>query len=301
MEEQMEKLSAIAQAKPYKIIISKPAGGEIPYRRIVIERKESYYQAAAYTEKQVFHENIPPEKLAEYLGKTAVGQYLQVNAWDDAAEHIYLCSKKGKVTYKTKKKVQTAAKASGSHNRKKQYILEEGTPIEPLVDMGVFTPEGKVVRTMYDKFRQINRFLEMVGDAVGDDTSETLHIIDFGCGKSYLTFVLYYYFTEIQKRNVQIAGLDLKADVIKNCNAAAKKYGYENLHFEVGDINGYRTDAPVDMVVTLHACDTATDYALYNAIMWNARMILSVPCCQHELNGQIQSEDLGLMTRYGII
>ena len=301
MEEQKEKLSAIAQAKPYKIIISKPAGGEIPYRRIVIERKESYYQAAAYTEKQVFHENIPPEKLAEYLGKTAVGQYLQVNAWDDAAEHIYLCSKKGKVTYKTKKNVQTAAKASGSHNRKKQYILEEGTPIEPLVDMGVFTPEGKVVRTMYDKFRQINRFLEMVGDAVGDDTSETLHIIDFGCGKSYLTFVLYYYFTEIQKRNVQIAGLDLKADVIKNCNAAAKKYGYENLHFEVGDINGYRTDTPVDMVVTLHACDTATDYALYNAIMWNARMILSVPCCQHELNGQIQSEDLGLMTRYGII
>lgn len=162
MEEQKEKLSAIAQAKPYKIIISKPAGGEIPYRRIVIERKESYYQAAAYTEKQVFHENIPPEKLAEYLGKTAVGQYLQVNAWDDAAEHIYLCSKKGKVTYKTKKNVQTAAKASGSHNRKKQYILEEGTPIEPLVDMGVFTPEGKVVRTMYDKFRQINRFLEMV-------------------------------------------------------------------------------------------------------------------------------------------
>ena len=287
MEEQKEKLSAIAQAKPYKIIISKPAGGGIPYRRIVIERKESYYQAAAYTEKQVFHENIPPERLAEYLGKTVAGQYLQVNAWDDAAEHMYLCSKKGKVTYKTKKNAQTAAKASGSHNRKKQYILEEGTPIAPLVDMGVFTPEGKVVRTMYDKFRQINRFLEMVEDAVGDDTSETLHIIDFGCGKSYLTFVLYYYFTEIQKRKVQIAGLDLKADVIKNCNAAAKKYGYENLHFEVGDINGYRTDAPVDMVVTLHACDTATDYALYNAVMWNARMILSVPCCQHELNGQI--------------
>ena len=301
MEEQKEKLSAIAQVKPYKIIISKPAGGEIPYRRIVIERKESYYQAAAYTEKQVFHENIPPEKLAEYLGKTVAGQYLQVNAWDDAAEHMYLCSKKGKVTYKTKKNAQTTAKASGSHNRKKQYILEEGTPIAPLVDMGVFTPEGKVVRTMYDKFRQINRFLEMVEDAVGDDTAETLHIIDFGCGKSYLTFVLYYYFTEIQKRNVQIAGLDLKADVIKNCNAAAKKYGYENLHFEVGDINGYRTDAPVDMVVTLHACDTATDYALAKAVEWGAEVILSVPCCQHEVNKQIKNEMLEPVLRYGIL
>ena len=301
MEEQMEKLSAIAQAKPYKIIISKPAGGEIPYRRIVIERKESYYQAAAYTEKQVFHENIPPEKLAEYLGKTAVGQYLQVNAWDDAAEHIYLCSKKGKVTYKTKKNVQTAAKASGSHNRKKQYILEEGTPIAPLVDMGVFTPDGKVVRTMYDKFRQINRFIEMIDDAIREYKGEEIHIIDFGCGKSYLTFIMYYYFTEIRHMKVQMLGLDLKKDVIEKCNRAAEKYGYDDLRFELGDINGFQTPFDVDMVVTLHACDTATDFALYNAITWNAKMIFSVPCCQHEVNKQIQSEDYSLLTRYGII
>ena len=298
--ELQKALQTLWSSELYKIILSNPTG-EGTYRKIVLNRQKKGWQAEQYTEKQVFHENLLEEKVQDYLMENLSSAFRQCGAWDGTFEHTVRISKKGKVTYKTKKNVQTAAKASGSHNRKKQYILEEGTPIEPLVDMGVFTPEGKVVRTMYDKFRQINRFLEMVGDAVGDDTSETLHIIDFGCGKSYLTFVLYYYFTEIQKRNVQIAGLDLKADVIKNCNAAAKKYGYENLHFEVGDINGYRTDAPVDMVVTLHACDTATDYALYNAIMWNARMILSVPCCQHELNGQIQSEDLGLMTRYGII
>ena len=302
MEEQMEKLSAIAQAKPYKIIISKPAGGEIPYRRIVIERKESYYQAAAYTEKQVFHENIPPEKLAEYLGKTAVGQYLQVNAWDDAAEHIYLCSKKGKVTYKTKKKVQTAAKASGSHNRKKQYILEEGTPIEPLVDMGVFTPEGKVVRTMYDKFRQINRFLEFIEDILPALSREReITILDFGCGKSYLTFAMYYYLKELKGYDVNIIGLDLKEDVIKKCNGLAGKYGYDKLHFLHGDIADYAGVQKVDMVVTLHACDKATDYALAKAVEWDAQVILSVPCCQHELNSQIHNELLEPVLKYGIL
>ena len=300
-EELKSKLQQITQQEIYKVIVSKPSDKAAKYRKIEIEKKSSGYQAAAYTQKQVFHEKIEPDGLLDYLSGRVGSEFLQLNAWDGNSEYMLLISKKGKVTYRCKKQAEGAAKVQESHNRKKKYLLEEGTVIPPLVDMGVFTADGKVVRTMYDKFRQINRFLEMVGDAVGDDTSETLHIIDFGCGKSYLTFVLYYYFTEIQKRNVQIAGLDLKADVIKNCNAAAKKYGYENLHFEVGDINGYRTDAPVDMVVTLHACDTATDYALYNAIMWNARMILSVPCCQHELNGQIQSEDLGLMTRYGII
>lgn len=301
MEEQIEKLSRIVKANPYRIIISKPRNDAIVYRKIVVEKKESYYQAASYTKKQVFHQNIPPEELEKYLSGTVVGNYLQVNAWDEAKEHIFLCSKKGKVSYKTKAISAKNAKKVTEHNRKKKYLIEEGTAVAPLIDMGIFTAEGKVVKSMYDKFRQINRFLEIVDDGVKDYPSEELHVIDFGCGKSYLTFVLYYYFTEIKKRRVHIVGLDLKADVILNCNAAAEKYGYENLHFEIGDINGYQADFPVDMVVTLHACDTATDYALFNAIRWNAKMIFSVPCCQHELNQQIETENFSLMTRYGII
>ena len=311
MNGQIEILEKIAQAEPYKIIISKSASAQEKYRKIVVEKKDRYYQAAAYTQKQVFHRNIDTAELLAYLSETVVGNYLQVNAWDGAYEHMFLCSKKGNAAYKRKKTGEKSAAANAAanvaaanaaaHNRKKKYLIEEGTVVAPLVDMGIFTVEGKVVASMYDKFRQINRFLEMVDDAVRDGQEETLHIIDFGCGKSYLTFVLYYYFTELRGRNVHIVGLDLKEDVIRGCNAAAEKYGYENLHFEVGDIKGYQADFPVDMVVTLHACDTATDYALFHAIRWNAKMIFSVPCCQHELNSQIKAEQLSLLTRYGII
>lgn len=312
MQEIRERCRLIAEAEPYKIVISKPAGAQGAYRRIAVERRGAGYQAAAYTDKQVFHENIAAERLPEYLADTVAGAWLQVNGWTDTKEHILLVSKKGKVTYKVKNISGgqgkpgaaggcTAPDLSAPHNRKKKYLIEEGTAVAPLADMGIFTAEGRVVKSMYDKFRQINRFLEIVEDSVRDYPKDELHIIDFGCGKSYLTFVLYYYFTEIKKRRVRIVGLDLKEDVIRGCNAAAEKYGYENLHFEVGDISGYQTDQPVDMVVTLHACDTATDYALFHAAMWNAKLIFSVPCCQHELNRQIETEDYALLTRYGII
>lgn len=293
----IEKLSANPLMK---IIISKPMAKDCQYKKIVVEKKGDGYQAAKYTEKQVFHDNFGAEDLQGYLMEAIHDTFLQVNAWDEKREYSLLISKKGAVTLRAKASKEAPYTVT-EHNRKKNYILDEGQVIPPLVDMGIFTGEGKVVKSMYDKFRQINRFIEMIDDAIREYKGEEIHIIDFGCGKSYLTFIMYYYFTEIRHMKVQMLGLDLKKDVIEKCNRAAEKYGYDNLRFELGDINGFQTPFDVDMVVTLNACDTATDFALYNAITWNAKMIFSVPCCQHEVNKQIQSEEYSLLTRYGII
>lgn len=300
---ELEEKIALLPDDLQKIILSKPKEKAQEYKKIVIERKKDYFQAARYTQKQVFHVNLQKEELIDFLVEQLSGAFSQLNAWDAQKEYMLLLSKKGKVTFKGKAGNQQKAAKEGdaAHNRKKNYILEEGKVIPALVDMGIYTKEGKIVRTMYDKFRQINRFLEIVDDGVKEYGKDEIHIIDFGCGKSYLTFILYYYFTEIKQIKTHIIGLDLKKDVIEKCNLAAQKYGYENLHFELGDINGYQAPFDVDMVVTLHACDTATDFALYNAIRWKAKMIFSVPCCQHEMNQQMKTEDLSLFTRYGII
>ncbi len=296
-----EKLSEVFARVPYKAVVSKPARKDAPYRKIDLERKESAYLVSQYTEKQVFHKNLSPREAESFCGEVLGTDFLQLNAWDEGGESMLLISKKGKVAAKRKDRPAGAPLPQESHNRQKQYLIPEGTVVPPLVDMGIFTAEGKVVRTMYDKFRQINRFVELIDDTVEDLKPEHLNIIDFGCGKSYLTFVLYYYFTEIKKIPVRIIGLDLKADVIQKCNAAARKYGYDSLSFELGDINGYQSPFRPDMVITLHACDTATDFALYNAVQWGARMIFSVPCCQHELNGQMEPAHLSILSRYGIL
>ncbi len=301
MSQLADYFSQLFDGHVHKVIISKPRKKNETYQKIVIEKKEKYYQIAKYTEKQVFHENIDSSEIAQKCFSLTENHYAQVNAWSNEFEFYILISKKGSATMKRTKLKGTIVNSSDSHNRKKNYILEEGTPIPPLVDMGVFTKDGKVVRTMYDKFKQINRFIEMIDDALKSTNLSEIHVIDFGCGKSYLTFILYYYLTEIKKMKATIIGLDLKADVIKHCNEVASKYGYSGLSFEMGDINGYQTPFDVDMVITLHACDTATDFALYNAICWNAKMIFSVPCCQHELNSQIQTDQFSIFTDYGII
>lgn len=294
-------LDTIFGDNPTKIIISKPPANA-EYRKLCILKKSSGYQLEKYTEKQVFHENLTAEEAASRCDDFFREGYGQLNGWGENFEYALSVTKKGKVLF-NKKKTAVEKASESTHNRKKNYIIPEDKPFPALVDMGVFTKDGKVAKPMYDKFRQINRFTEIIDDAVREKglSGKKLKIVDFGCGKSYLTFVLYHYFTEIIGTEVDMLGLDLKADVIEKCNAAAERYGYENLRFEMGDISGASVQGKVDMVVTLHACDTATDFALHNAIMRDADMIFSVPCCQHELNSQMRSDKLSLLTRYGII
>ena len=299
----MDELSAFLQqivaAGCFKAVLSKPAAKGRQFKKIAAERKERFWQFSKYTEKQVFHENVPLEEFAKGCERLFWGQFLQVNAWNGEKEFILLTSAKGRCTVKTRN--LQISPSSTAHNRQKQYALENGIVIPPLVDLGVITKEGKIVQSMYDKYRQINRYLEIIEDGLAVLPGKQVNLIDFGCGKSYLTFIVYYYLTQVKGLDAHVIGLDLKEDVIRTCNQAAEKYGYKNLSFQLGDINGFEAPLKVDMVMTLHACDTATDYALFNAIRWKAKLIFSVPCCQHELNQQVQSEELSLLTRYGIV
>ena len=300
-----EIIDEIFLAGPVRIIISKPADKEAEFRKVTITAKKSGYQIEKLTQKQAFHENVlfaQADILKKRCAEWLTGEYAQLNAWSEGQEFAVMVSKKGRVSMTRKRtKDFRPEKITAEHNRKKEYIFNEGDYIEPMVDMGILTKEGKIVRSMYDKFKQINRFAEIIDDVIKDKNYKHLNIVDFGCRKSYLTFILYYYFTEVKKLDITMTGLDLKADVIEKYNAAAKKYGYDRLKFEVGDINGYKSDTPVNMVITLHACDTATDYALFNAINWDADMIFSVPCCQHELNKQMESEKYSILTKYGLV
>lgn len=323
------RLAEVLKQNVSRIVLSNRADSEYKYKKLdikgVVIKGREQYQITGYTEKQAFQSNVDKTMILGQLLEVFPDKLKQMNLFTDNSEISFKVSKKGKLLKNVNKMksgsnamvndtdssginsvadmndTTFAANTGNTHNRVKNYILKEGTVIPPLVDMGVFTREGKVVHSMYDKFKQINRFIEMVDDVLRDYAGDEINIIDFGCGKSYLTFILYYYLVEIKKKRANITGLDLKKDVIIKCNNTAKKYGYENLHFELGDINGYKSDMHVDMVVTLHACDTATDYALYNAVKWNAKYILSVPCCQHEVNGQIKSDTLAPMMKYGII
>ncbi len=303
-------ISEIISANPVRIVFSNKNKKDYKYDKVKINytqiKDKDIYQIEKFTENQVFHENISREELAS-VTEDIMQNFKQMAAVSAEYNFDIRISKKGKIFF-SKHRQKGNVKVKSSHNKKKNYILEEGMIIPPLIDLGIFSKDGKVINSKYDKFKQINRFVEIIDDEIkkiekeyNEDKEKVLHILDFGCGKSYLTFILYYYFTEIKNINVKITGLDLKEDVIKKCNKIADSYGYENLKFELGDINGYKYQNNVDLVITLHACDTATDYALFNAINWNAKMIFSVPCCQHEINSSINPDKLKLISKYGII
>lgn len=272
--------------------------------RPVLIRGELVFQETAYRGTQVFHENFTAEQMTDRICRALAEQFRQGEFTAKSLQATALVSKKGKLTLKVKNNTSPEQEdlQAFSHNRTKHYILEEGKPVDFLVGLGVQTPDGRVTKARFDKFRQINRYLEFIEDVIDElPTDRTIRIIDFGCGKSYLTFAMYYYLHELQHRDIQVTGLDLKTDVIKHCNELAEKLGYDRLKFERGDISTYEGTDVADMVVTLHACDLATDYALDKAVKWGARVILAVPCCQHELNRQITCDPLKPVLKYGII
>lgn len=270
--------------------------------RPVILKNEIEYQVSEFVGRKVLHSNHSAadvkKKIIDYM--TEDFKQAQINMTDAAA--TILSSKSKTLTCKYKKAGQLKVQRDLSHNRTKKYIIQEGKPVAFMIDLGVMGQDGKIIRTRYDKFRQINRFLEYIEDILPKlDKERELTIIDFGCGKSYLTFAMYYYLKELKGYNIRIIGLDLKADVIEHCNELRTRYGYDKLDFYVGDIATYKDVDKVDMVVTLHACDTATDYALAKAVKWGAEVILSVPCCQHEANRTIKSDILSPVMDYGIL
>jgi SAM-dependent methyltransferase len=277
---------------------------ELPVKikvRPVAMKDNIEYQVSEFIGRKVFHKNYKKDELKKKITDWMQEDYKQAQfTMTDATAQIL--SGKHSQTVKYKKCKEVRVQRDLSHNRTKRYILPEGTPVGFLIDLGVMTKEGKIVRQKYDKYRQINRFLEFVEDILPQLSKEREQtIIDFGCGKSYLTFAMYYYLKELKGYDIRIIGLDLKEDVIAHCNELKDKYGYGKLSFLVGDIASYTDVDAVDMVVTLHACDTATDYALAKAVQWGAKVILSVPCCQHEANRMMENELLQPVLQYGIL
>ena len=304
MNKVRELLSQLEGNKLYQIIISNPKGkkeiSKVKIRPIMI-KEELLFQVSEWSNNQIFHKNLDKEEMTEQIIQYLEESFGQMELSSMDLQTTVLVSKKGKVTVKTKQ-IKNEKQIDLSHNKSKKYILSKDEPVPFLIDLGVQTKEGKIINSHYDKVRQINRYLEFVQDILPIlPQDRKVNIIDFGCGKSYLTFALYYYLKVVCKKEINIIGLDLKEKVIENCNRLAKKYGYEDLKFITGDVSTYTGEGKVDMVVTLHACDTATDYALEKAIEWGAKVIFTVPCCQHEVNKQISCEQLSPILKYGLL
>lgn len=312
MDELRRLLSRMLNEELTQIVLSNTRNAERASKvkiRPVLIKGQLLFQETLYMGTQVFHENFTAQEAQQRIENYLRELFKQGEFKALSEEATVLVSKKGKITVKSRVRIaanvdrtDNAKTSALSHNRSKQYILADGQPVDFLVGLGVQTSDGRVTKARYDKFRQINRYLEFIEDVLDElPTEHTVRIIDFGCGKSYLTFAMYYYLHELQNRDIEVTGLDLKADVIEHCNELAGKLHYDKLHFEKGDISTYEGAKSVDMVVSLHACDTATDYALEKAVKWGAKVIMAVPCCQHEINKQIKCSELQPVLKYGLI
>ncbi len=259
------------------------------------------YQVTDFCHHQARHQNFSKEE-SQNMFRERLNSFKQAVLYTSKADYQILSNKRAHVTILKKPPTKSAVPILLSHNRSKQYVLKEGIPVPFLIELGIMNREGKVYPKKNDKFRQVNRFLEMVEDVISYlDPKHKIHVIDFGCGKAYLTFALYYYLKVIKGYDLHLIGLDLKQDVINKCQSLAMKLGYKDLQFAIKDINDYQNQNPIDMVISLHACDTATDAALEKAVRWQAKVILCAPCCQHELSQQIQQESLAPLLKHGIL
>ena len=308
MTEIKEFLDKYVNADLVRILISNARSTDTPGKlqvRPVPVKGEIQYQVTSIQGTKAIHANYEKEALISYLTEQMERNFRQMQLEGRNVQGRVLVSKKGKMDIKAREikgKGKEDFAPMLSHNRTKKYLLKEGVPVPWLIDLGVMTPEGKIKNSRYDKFKQLNRYLEFIQDILPKlPKGREIRIIDFGCGKSYLTFAMYYYLRELKHYDIRVTGLDLKADVIEKCQRLADQYGYDRLKFQQGDIASYEGADQVDMVVTLHACDTATDFALAKAVKWGASVILSVPCCQHELNRQVENETLAPILEYGIL
>lgn len=315
MSELQKLLEQVLNQELIQLILSNTrdaAQGEKLKVRPVLIKEKLYFQETLYLGAKVFHTNYLKEEMKQRLEACLEkeGLFRQAQVTCESMDAVVLVSKKGAVSIK--KKSKTKKKSVGqnenadlqklSHDREKHYILKEGQTVDFLVGLGVQSPDGRICKARYDKFRQINRYLEFIEDILDKlPTDRCIRIIDFGCGKSYLTFAMYYYLHQLQGRDIRVTGLDLKEDVIRHCGDLARKLHYDGLDFKQGDISSFQGADRVDMVVSLHACDKATDYALEKAVKWGASVIMAVPCCQHELNGQIHCDMLRPILKYGVI
>jgi len=286
--------------KTIRCVLSNPEK-HINESRIVFRNIGGLFQREILQDNKAYHHNLQFQECFEFICEALSRGYKQFNSWDQEQEYCLKIRKNGRVYFSTRL-VQNCISAEKQHNRKKNRLLQENIIVPLLVDIGIMTAKGNIVNSKYDKFRQINRFLEIVNDVVKkwDDVSP-LSILDFGCGKSYLTFMLYYYFTEVMNREVKITGVDTKFDIIEKCRQTALKYGFNHMHFVCTNVGQYVEIEPIDIVISLHACDTATDHVLKFAVEHNVKAVFAVPCCQHELNSQIDKSSRTMFARHSLL